>query len=78
MLFSLKKGAHAELASSTVLARCGSKNVDPGELMPWGSFGVRVVESHISPKTGEIWGTRRLWWGKRESDKIVLSFLGFL
>jgi hypothetical protein len=27
-------------------------------------FGDRAVESHISPKTSEIWGTQVLVWGK--------------
>jgi hypothetical protein len=27
-------------------------------------FGERAVESHISPKTSEIWGTQVLLWGK--------------
>jgi hypothetical protein len=27
-------------------------------------FGDRAVESHISPKTSEIWGTQVLFWGK--------------
>jgi hypothetical protein len=29
-----------------------------------GSFGARAVESHISRKTSEMWGTRRLVTGE--------------
>jgi hypothetical protein len=35
-------------------------------------FGDRAVESHISPKTGEIWGTQVLLWGK-----VVRALRGF-
>jgi hypothetical protein len=35
------------------------------------SFGVRAVESHISPKTSEMWGTRRSWMG----DEKHLAFV---
>jgi hypothetical protein len=34
-------------------------------------FGDRAVESHISPKTSEIWGTRVLLWGK-----VVRALMG--
>jgi hypothetical protein len=34
-------------------------------------FGDRAVESHISPKTSEIWGTQVLFWGK-----VVRALMG--
>jgi hypothetical protein len=34
-------------------------------------FGDRAVESHISPKTSEIWGTQVLLWGK-----VVRALMG--
>jgi hypothetical protein len=34
-------------------------------------FGGRAVESHVSPKTSEIWGTQVLLWGK-----VVRALMG--
>ena len=34
-------------------------------------FGDRAVESHISPKTSEIWCTQDLLWGK-----VVRALMG--
>jgi predicted NAD/FAD-binding protein len=37
------------------------------------SRGARAVESHISPKTSEIWGTQGRDWTKR-TRRILMSF----
>jgi hypothetical protein len=49
---------------------CGADEVHAAHLAGE-IFGDRAVESHISPKTSEMWGTQVLLWGK-----VVRALMG--